>query len=295
MVDDRRTQRRCVATVAVTILMRAALATLAAATTGVTIAMLGGQALLSRLANAAWFVAMPAAMQALSANLLIFGPLLAIAVIGSRLARSSLTLGGPARGRAVLLGLALGAAGLLLATAEAWVAGTIVPGAGGAQAALLVGLAAIVVQAGVEEVYFRGWLQPLLVSAWGAVPALLVTALAFSLLHVLGGARAPLALLNLFLGGLWFGLMAWRSGGLALPMAAHIAWNATEQLGLGLDPNPGIGSFGAVMDLDLIGPVLWGGSTQGLNGSIGTMAVLLALILPLAFWSPSISRPVPRG
>ncbi|KPF69578.1 hypothetical protein IP88_11580 [alpha proteobacterium AAP81b] len=190
---------------------------------------------------------------------------------------------GPNPGRDAGLGLALGLAGVGLAAAQAIVAGTLTSATGANEAAwLLLGILAILVQAGGEEIAFRGWLQPLLARAAGPLPALLLPTLAFMAMHLVGGARAPLALVNLFLGGLWFALLAWRSGGIALPAAAHIAWNTTEQLLLGLDPNPGVGAYGALADFDLIGSAWWGGSDQGLNASLGTTAVLLALIVPLA-------------
>ena len=50
-----------------------------------------------------------------------------------------------------------------------------------------------------EELYFRGWLQPLLCARWGVWAGVIVTALLFAGLHVAGGARAPMSLLNLLL------------------------------------------------------------------------------------------------
>ncbi len=90
-----------------------------------------------------------------------------------------------------------------------------------------------------------------------------------------------MALVNLMLGGVLFGLLALRSGGLAAPVAAHFAWNATEDLGFGLVPNPGIGPLGALVDLDLAGPAHWGGSEEGLNTSVGMTVVLAALVVLL--------------
>ena len=137
-------------------------------------------------------------------------------------------------------------------------------------------------QSASEELFFRGWLQPVLARAWGPIAAIAITAVAFAALHVAGGARTPLTLLNLMLGGLLFGLLAWRSGGLAAPIAAHAGWNWSEAILFGLDPNPGAGGFGAVHDLDLLGPARWGGSPEGLNASIAMTFVLVALIVPLA-------------
>jgi uncharacterized protein len=110
----------------------------------------------------------------------------------------------------------------------------------------------------------------------------LLSALAFSGFHLwAGGASDPIALANLMLGGLWFGLLAQQSGGVIAPIAAHLGWNAAEDLGFGLLPNPGLGDFGALANYDMIGSVLWGGSEEGLNSSIAMTLVLTALVIPL--------------
>jgi membrane protease YdiL (CAAX protease family) len=103
-------------------------------------------------------------------------------------------------------------------------------------------------------------------------------------LHVLGGARDPLALANLFLGGLAFGLLAARAGGIAPAVGMHLAWNGAEQLVLGLEPNPGVSSFGSIVNLDLVGSAWWGGSTEGLNASVAMMVALLAILVPLVIY-----------
>ena len=139
----------------------------------------------------------------------------------------------------------------------------------------------ILFQVAAEEVFFRGWIQPALSRKVGSIAGVALAALLFTGFHVTGGARAPLSLVNILLAGVLFGLLALRSGGILASIAAHFAWNASENLGLGLDPNPGIDIFGGLFDIDLAGAPTWGGNPEGLNASIGTVAVLVALILPL--------------
>jgi membrane protease YdiL (CAAX protease family) len=162
-------------------------------------------------------------------------------------------------------------------------AGSLVSGTGGhaAPLALAAGVMVILFQTTSEEVFFRGWLLRALERRIGAIAAGGLSALLFAAFHVLGGARAPMSLGNLLLGGVWFGLLALRSGGLAAPVLAHFGWNASEELIAGLSPNPGTGSFGAIADWDLVGDPLWGGTEDGLNSSIGMACVLIALTLPL--------------
>ena len=213
----------------------------------------------------------------------IFGGMIVVALVAGRLMRVNALRMGARPPLALAIGAAIGATGLLAATGYAALSGALTVGQGGGAGAAMIlwGLAIIGVQAGAEEIYFRGWLQPVLQRAWGGAIAVLLTAVAFAGLHIMGGALAPISLLNLFLGGVMFGLLALRGQGIAAALGAHIAWNATEQLVVGLDPNPGTGSFGAAIDYELVGRALWGGSEEGLNASIGMTFALLAIVVPL--------------
>lgn len=213
--------------------------------------------------------------------LVLYGVLAVVGVVGRRLASIGRTPG-TRRGGWIALGLAMGVGGFLLTLGDATLAGTVVRGAaGGTAGVLLLGTLVTLGQSAAEEVLFRGWLQPVLQRAWGPAAAIAVTAAAFSGLHIAGGARAPLELVNLALGGVLFGLLAWRSGGIAASIAAHAGWNWSEVVLFGLSPNPGTSGFGAVHDLELDGAALWGGSTSGLNASVAMTLVLAALLLPL--------------
>lgn len=215
-------------------------------------------------------------------TLLLAAALAGLALAALRRTGPLLSLAGPRAGSAAGLGGAVGLACLLAALLDAGLAGVahLVPGPS-VSPFLLPGAVAVGGLATAEELFFRGWLQPGLARDWGRAPALVTAAAAFALLHLVGGARAPLSLLNLFLGGVMFGLLRDRTGGLAAPVAAHAAYNLGEQLLFGLDPNPGLGSYGALWNLDLAGSGLWGGSAEGLNGSLGLALALSAAILPI--------------
>ena len=212
--------------------------------------------------------------------LILYGVLAGIALVGRWMAGAD----HPTRSAPgwIALGALIGIGGLMLALVDAELAGGVVRGTvAGTAATLLLGTVVMIGQAASEELFFRGWLQPVLLRAWGPAVAIGVTALAFAGLHVAGGERSPLTLINLLLGGVLFGLLAWRSGSIAASIAAHAGWNWSEAIVFGLDPNPGAGSFGAFHDLDLSGGALWGGSAEGLNASVAMTLVMVAIILPL--------------
>ncbi|SNS31940.1 hypothetical protein SAMN06295912_104114 [Sphingomonas laterariae] len=219
---------------------------------------------------------------ALGGRLGIPAAVLALALIGLIVFRRPFRLG-RRRPALVLIALPSGVVAVLAALAVAAMAGAVVPGAAEVAApALAIGLIVVAIQVLGEEVLLRGLLQPLLTRAWGAWLGVLLTALTFTLIHVLGGWRDPVSLLNITLAGIWFGLLALRTSGLLAPTLAHFGYNWGEEMLVGISPNPGLGDFGAIFDFDLVGPAILGGSVDGFNASLVLSVVLILLILPLA-------------
>jgi membrane protease YdiL (CAAX protease family) len=180
------------------------------------------------------------------------------------------------------IGGLIGAGGFAAAAGLAALAGAVivVPSLSGPMipAAVLVGALLVALQSVAEEIFFRGWLQPLLCARWGAWIGLTVASALFAGLHIIAGAHGLTAVVNLFLGGLLFGLLALRSGGLFAPAAAHFAWNWTESGVLGLDPQP----TGSLFNLGLTGPAFWSGGADTMNGSLATSLVLVSLVAATA-------------
>ena len=230
-------------------------------------------------------------------TILMFAPLLVLALAGAALTGITAWTPGDRPGMAASRGAPIGLAALLLATGYAALAGTLHRGTGGhPEPALLLGLFVVALQAGTEELLFRGWLQPLAARQVGTNASIVLVAAVFATLHAFGGDIDAVALLNLLLGGLLFGVIAAHDGGIAGAVAAHVAYNAGEQLLVGLDPNPGTGAFGAIVDLDMVGAVRWGGSDAGLNTSWAMTLALAAIVVPLAFrWRPSGPTPNPAA
>lgn len=188
--------------------------------------------------------------------------------------------------RVSIAAFAAGAAAVAVALLAAGAAGEarVHPGAMAA-GAFTVGTLLILLGVTAEELLLRGLLQPVLVRAWGAWAGVSACALAFAAIHVAGGWQHPVSLLNIVLAGIWFGVLALRTGGLVAPILAHFAYNWTEELLFGASPNPGATSFGSAIDVDLFGSAIWGGSVEGLNASIAVSLLLVALIV--AFRPPA--------
>ena len=215
----------------------------------------------------------------LTPGAIIGGAVLLALVFGQRL---TLVQRSPGIVATALPAGALGVTGALVLSGAAGATRLVAaPALGGGIGVLLLGWLLVIWGALGEEAMFRGFLQPVLARAWGLVPALLASAAAFTFLHYLGGWRDPVSLANIFAAGLWFGLLAARTGGILAPLLAHVGWNGVEQLVLGATPNPGIGSYGSIVDIDLVGRSLLGGSEDGLNASLTASAMLAVLIASL--------------
>ena len=225
----------------------------------------------------------------------LFVPLILLSLFLGLIGRHRVLRAGEYPLRWILIGLLIGSGGLATCVFYAWLNGSLIRVAIEPQAQNYLLLSAAIVLLGVtaEELLFRGWLLSALQDMLGSSWAILLSALAFSGFHWwAGGAEADVvSLANLMVGGLWFGLLAVRSNGILAPMAAHFAWNASESIVFGLDPNPGVDDLGALTNFDLVGTPMWGGSAEGLNASIAMTLVLAALVIPLL---PAFTRSVAR-
>ena len=92
---------------------------------------------------------------------------------------------------------------------------------------IVAGVGFSLVNAAVEEAVFRGVLQTALQEVAGPVVAVVVQAVAFGTLHVVG---VPTGIVGAVMAGSWgllLGLIRWRTRGLLAPYAAHVAADAT--------------------------------------------------------------------
>jgi hypothetical protein len=194
-----------------------------------------------------------------------------------------------AAGEGLVIGIGIGAFAFLAVILTASVCGVVRQGAGAP--AIGLGLALVsaltVFQAFGEEIFFRGWLQPLLGAKIGLKTGLALTAGLFTGAHLINQSFGAVAVVNIFAAGLLFGLLALRTGGLMAPFGAHAVWNWLEQSVMGLIPNPGSDPLGAFFNFDLVGAPLLSGGADGLNGSL-----LVTLVLAVAIAGVALIKPV---
>lgn len=188
--------------------------------------------------------------------------------------------------RGFLVGGLLFAASLGLSAAFGYV--TVRPAGPALGLATIGGVLAILlgwlVQGASEEALTRGWLLGSLGARYRPWLGVFISSLTFAALHGLNPNLSGLALLNLFLFGLFAALYALREGGLWGVCAEHSAWNWLQGNVFGLEVSGMTRSGPILLDLRAEGPDLITGGAFGPEGGLAVTAVLVIAILALAFW-----------
>jgi membrane protease YdiL (CAAX protease family) len=139
-----------------------------------------------------------------------------------------------------------------------------------------------------EEFLFRGFLFQRLIDGLGVWPAQVLIGGLFVLTHsdalTSAGALGWVAGVNIFIASLMFGFAFLRTGGLAMPIAIHLAANVVQGgvLGLGVSGNAEQGLFRAV----LLGPDWLTGGAFGLEASVPGLVCVALIAAGLYLWRP---------
>ncbi len=104
---------------------------------------------------------------------------------------------------------------------------------------LLVVFLAVFVQSSAEELVCRGYLYQRLRRTYrNPVVAIIISSAYFGLLHVFNPGVSKLAIIDIFVTGIFFAFMVYYMDSIWCAFAVHTAWNFTQNLILGL-PNSG--------------------------------------------------------
>lgn len=137
-----------------------------------------------------------------------------------------------------------------------------------------------VVQGAAEEAITRGWLLPVIGARYRPGLGILLSALVFAVYHSLNPNLSPVAVLNLFLFGLFTALYALLEGGLWGVCALHTAWNWAQGNLFGFEVSGNEPAGGMLVNLTEAGPdLLTGGAFGPEGGLLVTMVLLTGLAL----------------
>jgi hypothetical protein len=129
-----------------------------------------------------------------------------------------------------------------------------------------------------EELAFRGYIMQRLTLAWGMTAAVVASSVVFALIHALNPNVQPLAMVSLFVAGLFLacGYLVTRS--LWLPIGLHLGWNLAEIHLLGF-PGSGVPEPSIIRSV-VHGPELMTGGAFGPEGGVvGLAAPLIGIAI----------------
>ncbi|MBS9779711.1 MAG: CPBP family intramembrane metalloprotease [Moraxellaceae bacterium] len=146
---------------------------------------------------------------------------------------------------------------------------------------LLLGLVFFAIQGCYEEVIYRGYLMPHFSKAMGIVPAILLNAVLFTVLHALNPGMTAMPVVNLLLAGTVFSLAYYVTGSLWLVGFAHGIWNYSQTFIYGSTVS-GLDTQGSVLKaVPVENNALISGGAFGFEGSIITSIVGVIIIVAL--------------
>ena len=197
--------------------------------------------------------------------------------------------------RDLFLGSLLGAVTLALAVLISYAAGavgfSVLTSSPGLWVKRFLLLAFVIfVAAAAEEVLFRGFAFQALLHNLGPAAAILITSLAFALLHVNNPNATLFSTINVALAGVWLGVAYLVTKSLWLATGLHFAWNFALTFIFGL-PVSGILTFDQITWLDgVMEDPAWlsGGSFGPEGGAAATVALIASTLL---VWKGGLFRP----
>lgn len=136
------------------------------------------------------------------------------------------------------------------------------------------------VQGSGEELLTRGWLMPVIGARYSPMLGIIISSLLFALLHTINPNLNPVAILNLFLFGVFAALYALSEGSVWGIFALHATWNWAEGNLFGV-PVSGM-PFQGIQLLTfrtVSAPLLTGGDFGPEGGLAVTMILLVGIIL----------------
>lgn len=135
-------------------------------------------------------------------------------------------------------------------------------------------LAATLIEASVDEILFRGYLQTGVASKSSFLVALLLQAVLFTVAHAITSSISFSAICSVFLMGILYGLVFWLTDNLLMTIAMHFMWNFVT------GPILGISVSGTLLPTTLLTATptsseLISGGSFGIEASLVTIFVWL--------------------
>lgn len=150
-------------------------------------------------------------------------------------------------------------------------------------ASVLVILLGWIIQGATEEIVTRGWLLNVLSTKYNKGVGLLISSTLFGLMHLTNPNVNYIAVINIILVGLFYGLYVIKTNDLWAVCGMHSAWNFAQGNLFGFEVSGLDVSVGSLIDLNLVGSDFVTGGIFGPEAGITATFILLASIGILLF------------
>ena len=150
-------------------------------------------------------------------------------------------------------------------------------------ASVLVILLGWIIQGATEEIVTRGWLLNVLSTKYNIGVGLLISSTLFGLMHLTNPNVNYIAVINIILVGLFYGLYVIKTNDLWAVCGMHSAWNFAQGNIFGFKVSGLDVSVGSLIDLNLVGSDFVTGGIFGPEAGIIATFILLASIRILLF------------
>ena len=143
---------------------------------------------------------------------------------------------------------------------------------------ILVILFGWIIQGATEEIVTRGWLLNVLSTKYNIGVGLLISSTLFGLMHLTNPNVNYIAVINIILVGLFYGLYVIKTNDLWSVCGMHSAWNFAQGNIFGFEVSGLDVSVGSLIDLNLVGNnVITGGAFGPEAGIISTFILLVSI------------------
>ncbi|WP_434794757.1 hypothetical protein TPDSL_19470 [Terrisporobacter petrolearius] len=135
-----------------------------------------------------------------------------------------------------------------------------------------------IIQGGTEEIVTRGWLMNVLAARYNKVFGLILSSTIFGLMHLFNPDVNYVAVINIILVGLFYGIYVTKTNDLWAVCGMHSAWNFAQGNIFGFEVsglNVGVSS---IVDLNLVGSDTISGGTFGPEAGLIATFVLISSI-----------------
>lgn len=150
-------------------------------------------------------------------------------------------------------------------------------------ASVLVILFGWIIQGATEEIVTRGWLLNVLSTKYNIGVGLLISSTLFGIMHLTNPNVNYIAVINIILVGLFYGLYVIKTNDLWAVCGMHSAWNFAQGNIFGFKVSGLDVSVGSLIDLNLVGSDFVTGGIFGPEAGITATFILLASIGILLF------------